>query len=289
MPEASPGKETRQEPGGLGALLRSTLLNGLLILSILVWGTGFLLVCPGPFGWRFAVARHWARSQLWLIEKLAGLSYRVEGRENIPAQACVVLWKHESAWETLVQLALFGPQSWVLKRELLWIPFFGWACWLLGCVGINRHGGRRAVEQVVQQGRERLAGGQWMMIFPEGTRVWPGETRRFGVSGALLARAAGVPVLPIAMNAGDFWRRREYIKRPGTITVSIGPPVATAGRDADDINQEAHRWIEAEMRRISPGRPFRPEGLADAVDAHYRRRRAGWSGKGRPWKSQGTD
>lgn len=253
------------------AFLRSTLLNGLMILSLFLWGTAFLLVCPGPFHWRFAVARHWASSLLWLLEKLVGLGYRVEGRENIPDRPCVVFWKHESAWETLVQLALFGPQSWVLKRELLWIPFFGWACWLLGCIGIKRGGGRRAVEQVVAQGSDRLAKGQWMMIFPEGTRVWPGETRRFGVSGALLAREAGVPVLPIAMNAGDFWRRRDYIKRPGTITVRIGPPIDTARRDIAEINREAHRWIEGQMRAISPGREFRPETVAEAVDPLYER------------------
>ena len=160
------------------------------------------------------------------------LDYVVEGLEHLPATSSVVLVKHSSAWETIAQLRIFPGHTWVLKRELIWIPVLGWVLLKLKAIAIDRRGGRTAVQQVLDQGQKRLAEGIWVVIFPEGTRVPAGETRRYGMSGALLAEAAGLPVIPVAHNAGDYWPRRSWLKRPGTIRVVIGPPIQTAGVDA---------------------------------------------------------
>jgi 1-acyl-sn-glycerol-3-phosphate acyltransferase len=198
--------------------------------------------------WR--LARNWVRVNLAVLRVLCGLDYRLEGRENIPAENAIAFWKHQSAWETLAQLVIFPEQCWVLKRELFRIPFFGWALAALRPVAIDRRRSRQALQQVLRQGRARLTDGLWVMIFPEGTRVAPGTTRRYGLSGALLAVETARPVIPVAHNAGDFWPRRGLVKHPGMITVRIGPPIATQGRTPAEVCALAQDWIEAQMREI---------------------------------------
>jgi 1-acyl-sn-glycerol-3-phosphate acyltransferase len=205
-------------------------------------------VITGPFlPWRarFVLARIWAGTLMGALRLCCGLSYRVEGAENLPAGACIALMKHSSAWETVAQTLIIPPQVWVLKRELTWIPFVGWGVRLLHCIAIDRSAGGAAVRLLIEQGRKRLANGQWIVVFPEGTRMPPGETRRYGVGGAAIATGTGVPVIPVAHNAGYFWPRRGLLKKAGCIRVVIGPPISTAGRDARDINEEAQRFIEA--------------------------------------------
>lgn len=232
--------------------LRSLLFTAILFLSVIPYAFVAMLMVIVAGSRALLVARAWARLNLWLLHRLCGLDYRVEGREHIPERRCVVYWKHSSAWETIAQLLIFPEaQSWVLKRELLWVPIFGWALYALRPIAINRGAGRSAVQQVLRQGAERLAAGRWVMIFPEGTRMPAGRTRRYGLSGALLAAENGVSVLPVAHNAGDFWPRRGLRKRPGTILVRIGPPIPAAGRDPEAINAEAQNWIETQMREIS--------------------------------------
>ena len=158
--------------------------------------------------------------------------------------------KHSSAWETIAQLILFPRQVWVMKRQLLWVPFFGWALAVFNPIAIDRRGGRRAVGQVLRQGQQRLAEGHWVMIFPEGTRVAPGERRRYGLSGALLAAMTELPVIPVTHNAGDFWPRRGVLKRPGTIRMVIGPPIEAAGRSPRDVNRDVEAWIETTLEEI---------------------------------------
>jgi 1-acyl-sn-glycerol-3-phosphate acyltransferase len=198
------------------------------------------------------VARSWSRTQLWLLDKLCGLKYRVEGRENIPPGAHVSMWKHSSAWETIAQASLFPPQSWVLKRELMWIPLVGWAVYCLKPIAINRKAGAAAVTQVIEQGTARLAEGLWILIFPEGTRVAVGESRKYGVSGALLASRAGCKIVPVAHNAGYFWPRRGWRKKPGVVQVVIGPPIDAAGRDPRELNEEVRAWIEGRIAQLTP-------------------------------------
>lgn len=198
-----------------------------------------------PFRARFALARLWARVLLGALRWTCRLDYRVEGAENLPREASIALVKHSSSWETIAQTVLLPPQAWVLKRELTWIPFVGWGIRLLRAIAIDRGAGGSAVRHMIEQGRERLAAGQWIVVFPEGTRVAPGETRRYGVGGAAIAAGTGAPVVPVAHNAGYFWPRRGLLKKAGTIRVVIGAPIPTAGRDARAINEDAQRFIEA--------------------------------------------
>ena len=212
-----------------------------------VMALGFWL----PYQAQFAIARTWARILLWVLERLCGLKYVVEGRERIPPGNHIVMSNHTSAWETVAQFLIFPPQVWVLKRELLWIPFVGWGLKLLRPIAINRGEGHRSVNQVVEQGKARLKDGLWIIIFPEGTRVVAGDSRKFGVSGALLAIASGKSVVPLSHNAGKFWPRRGFLKKPGTIRVIIGEPIESAGKKPRELNEEVKQSIEAGLARIA--------------------------------------
>ena len=196
----------------------------------------------------FSVARSWARTVLGALDLLCGLDCEVEGLEHLDRENCVVLLNHSSAWETIAQFVIFPPiQTWVMKRELLWVPILGWVLTLFKPIAINRKGGRRAVEQVLEQGQQRLDAGYWVMIFPEGTRVPIGQKRRYGISGALLASTSSRPVIPVAHDAGRYWPRRALIKRPGTIRLAIGQPIATAKKDAREVNLQVEAWIDAKL------------------------------------------
>ena len=222
-----------------------------LFVSVLPYSCWVLLTAPlTPRAHAWRVARSWAGTVIAMLRILCGLKHRVEGTDNLPDQPAVVLMKHSSAWETIAQLILFPKQVWVMKRQLLWVPFFGWALAVFSPIAIDRGGGRQAVEQVLRQGQERLAEGSWVMIFPEGTRVAPGERRRYGLSGALLAAVAELPVIPVTHNAGDFWPRRGLLKRPGTIRMVIGPPIEATGRSPRDVNRDVESWIEATLEEI---------------------------------------
>jgi 1-acyl-sn-glycerol-3-phosphate acyltransferase len=234
--------------------LRSFLFTAFLFLSVPVYATGVLLLAPFGHGVYYRSAVGWARANLWLLDRLCGLRFEVEGAGNIPREPCVLYWKHESVWETMAGAVLFPPQTWVVKRELMWLPFFGWGLALLKPIAINRKAGRTAVKQVMSQGRERLANGLFVVIYPEGTRVLPGQEHRFGISGAALAKSAGRPILPVAHNAGDFWPRRSFLKRPGVIKVVIGKPIGTADLSHEEITARGREWIADTIERISPQR-----------------------------------
>jgi 1-acyl-sn-glycerol-3-phosphate acyltransferase len=229
--------------------LRSLVFTTFFMLWTLIYGFFFSLICPLlPFPRRFVLARIWARTLLGSLKGLCGLDYRVEGWENLPCGNHVALWKHSSTWETVAMTAIIPRQVWVLKRELTWIPFVGWGIRLLHAIAIDRKAGHSAVSQVVTQGKARLAEGSWIVIFPEGTRMPPGETRKYGASGALLASEAGKLVVPVAHDAGYYWPRRGLLKKRGTIRVMIGPPIDPAGRSVREINDAAQSWIESALR-----------------------------------------
>lgn len=200
---------------------------------------------------RYRIITIWARSMLWWLEHTCDIRYRVLGAENIPDTPCVVLSKHQSAWETLAFQKILPPQVWVMKRELLWIPFFGWGLALTSPIAIDRSAGREALRQLVEQGKDRLARGFCVVVFPEGTRIPPGQQGKFHIGGAWLATHTGTAALPIALNAGENWGKNSFLKKPGTITVSIGKPIATAGMKPDQLNKEVEAWIAAEMARIA--------------------------------------
>jgi 1-acyl-sn-glycerol-3-phosphate acyltransferase len=200
-----------------------------------------------PFRLRFVLARLWGAVLLRVLKWTCRLDYRVEGFENLPPGSHVALWKHSSSWETIAMAVIFPRQVWVLKRELTWIPFVGWGILQLHAIAIDRKSGASAVSQVIEQGSARLAEGSWVIIFPEGTRMPRGQTRKYGGSGALLAKAAGRMIVPVAHNSGDYWPRRGLMKKPGTIRVAIGPPISAADREVREINEDAQCWIEGQI------------------------------------------
>lgn len=226
---------------------------------ILVAGSMAILVSAilvvsfwAPPAWHRWLLVRYCRFALWAGDVICGMKVIVEGKQNIPDTPSVIMIKHTTIFETYGHVPMFPKTAWVVKRELLWVPFIGWAIKLvLDPIAINRGKGRTAVTQVIEQGKERLASGTWVTIFPEGTRVPFGETRKYGVSGAALAQAAGVPIVPVAHNAGDFWRRREFSMRPGTVRFCIGPPIDATAQSPKETNQIVQAWIEGKMREIS--------------------------------------
>ena len=213
------------------------------------------LVMRGIWGYR--AGKMWRLGMQWGIENLLGIRPKVVGLENMPAEPCVILAKHQSAWETMT-IQDYVPSGaycvFVLKRELLRIPLLGWGLAAMKMISIDRSAGKDALEQVVTQGRERLQQGFYVIVFPEGTRVPPGQKRRYKAGGAYLATHVGCKVVPIAHDAGELWPRQAFLKTPGQITMSIGPAFDATGMSEAEVNQRAEAWIEAEMQRISPHR-----------------------------------
>jgi len=232
-------------------LVRSVVFSvGSIAATLVIGGLG-VCTAPFPFSIRYRFISQWARFNLWWLKITCGLSYRVNGHEHIRPGNAIIFCKHQSTWETLALQAIFPPQVWVLKRELLWVPFFGWGLAVLEPISIDRKARRKAVQQIIDQGKKRLADGRWVVIFPEGTRVAPGTRKRYGIGGAALAEASGYPVVPVAHNAGEFWPRRGFLKQPGVIEVRIGPAIDSKGMTAAQINAAAEQWIEAQMAEIS--------------------------------------
>jgi 1-acyl-sn-glycerol-3-phosphate acyltransferase len=232
--------------------LRSIVFSTLMILVTAAFAVAVLVsaLLPLTIEQRYFIPRYWGLTLTWLAGKVCGLTYTIEGQENLPKVPFVSLWKHSSAWDTMAQMFVVPPASWLLKREVTWIPLVGWAVTTFKPISINRSAGHSAVNQVVAQGRERLKSGMGVIVYPEGTRMPPGQTRKYGISGALLATQTGAPVVPIAHNSGYFWRRRSILKKPGVIRVVIGLPIDTTGMDPRAVNAQAQEWIEAKIAEI---------------------------------------
>lgn len=243
------GDTSTQPPKG--SLLRGLIFHIALVITVVIWALVSLPSFPLPLRWRYYWITRWCYITAWLARHIGGIHLKIKGLENIPSTPGVVLAKHQSAWETLNLLPWFYPQSWVLKRELLKIPFFGWGLGRLDPIAINRGAGREALRQVIDQGTQKLAAGRWVVVFPEGTRVAPGERGRYQQGGALLACRAGVAVTPVAHNAGEHWPRRGLRINPGTIQVVIGPAIDTQGRSPAEVIQLTEDWIETQMSGLS--------------------------------------
>jgi len=221
-----------------------------IILWMLIFAIAYCVITPFlSFRGRYRMAGVMTHVVFFGLRVCCGLRYTVEGREHLPAGNHVIFMKHSSTWETYAIMILFEPLVWVMKREILWIPFVGWGCLLARCIAIDRKAGASAVNQVLAQGKDRLERfGAWILVFPEGTRMAPGETRRYGSSGTLLAAKENRLIVPVAHNAGYFWPRRGLLKKRGVIRVIIGPPVDPAGRDPRVVNEEVQAWIEAHSK-----------------------------------------
>jgi len=231
-------------------VLRSALFAAALVLVTPPYALVAMATFPLPRLTRYRIISGWSRLVVRLARAICGIRWQVEGREHLPASPSVILSKHQSAWETLAFQEIFPPQVLVLKRELLWIPFFGWGLAQMSPIAIDRAKGRAALRDIARRGKERLTQGFWVVIFPEGTRVRVGERREYQQGGAWLAAQCGVPVVPVAHNAGRLWPRNAFLKIPGTVTVRIGPPIATAGRDAKQISADVEAWIEGQQRTL---------------------------------------
>ena len=207
--------------------------------------------------WAYRLGKLWRLGMQFGVENLLGIRPHVIGRENMPQEPCVILAKHQSAWETMTLQDCVPNGAYcvfVLKKELLRLPLVGWGLAAMKMISIDRQAGKDALDLVVSQGRERLEQGYYVIIFPEGTRVAPGQKKRYKAGGAYLATHVGCKVVPIAHDAGELWPRQAFIKKPGTVTISIGPAFDPSGMTEAEVNQRAEAWIEAEMHRISPHR-----------------------------------
>ena len=235
------------------AYIRSTIYMAFLVITVIPYAIACILWAPLPQSIRYRLTAGWPKLALWGARTILGIRWRVLGEENLPDAPIILLSKHQSALETLYFPARMPRQvCFVYKKELHRVPFFGWGLGLLRMIPIDRTKGREAFEQVERIGAQRLQEGRWPVLFPEGTRMAPGKTGRYRMGGARLAAHSGAPVVPVAHNAGTFWPRNAFVKRPGTVTISFGPPIDTKGLDADIINQRVQEWIEGEMRRIAP-------------------------------------
>ena len=238
-------------PGKAILFARSFAFWIVFLVSIVLWSLVILFMAPFSFETRSKLLVLWSRFTNWWLLKTCKLGYEIQGTENIPEGSFIILSKHQSTWET-ISLQMFFPRTvWVAKRELLWLPFFGWAFAAMEPIALDRSAGRRAVEQLVRDGTTRLKRGRCVVIFPEGTRTAPGTVGRYRIGGAVLAEQSAYPVVPIAHNAGEYWPRREFIKKPGTIRVRIGPTIQSQGKLAQEILAETQHWIEETMKEIS--------------------------------------
>jgi 1-acyl-sn-glycerol-3-phosphate acyltransferase len=241
----------------MSAIRSSAFMLMAIIWSIFVAPTVVIaaLLLRGIWGYR--AGKFWRLGIQWGVENILGIRPKVIGRENMPNEPCVILSKHQSAWETMTLQDCVPNGAYcvfVLKQELLSVPFIGWGLNAMKMISIDRKAGKEALDQVVLQGRERLEQGFYVIIFPEGTRVAPGQKKRFKAGGAYLATHVGCKVVPVAHNAGELWPRQAFLKKSGTITISIGPAIDATGMSETEVNRLAEAWIEDEMHRLSPHR-----------------------------------
>jgi 1-acyl-sn-glycerol-3-phosphate acyltransferase len=234
------------------AVVRSLLFLLILIVVTPPYTLGVILCRPLPHHMRRRSVVPWVNFAIWLVKHLLGIPYRLVGAENIPRRAAIVLAKHQSAWETLMLQEVFRDTVFVWRKEIKYLPFFGWALASIPMIETDRNASRSSLRRLVEQGRDRLDHGYTVIIFPEGTRSRPGSKNRYKIGGAHLAVETGVPVIPVALNSGEFWGRNALFKKCGIVTVSIGPAIDPTGLTANEITDRAEAWIEAEMARISP-------------------------------------
>lgn len=234
--------------------LRSALYLAILVVLTPPYFVLVLLCAPLPRMARWQVISGWPRFATWLARALLGIDYSVEGRENIPSEPCIVLSKHSSAWETIAFSGIFPPHVYVIKRELLWLPFLGWGLGLYSPIAIDRANRRMAMQRLIAQGRARFAQGFSIMIYPEGTRIAAGKRGTWRLGGAILATELGATVLPVAHNAGVVWPRNSFLKMPGKVTVRIGRPIDTRGMRADEVMRRVEDWVEGEVAAMIQGR-----------------------------------
>ncbi len=232
-------------------VLRSTLFNSFMAITAIIIAIPALFLFPFSFRVRYAFISQWAKMNIWALGIICGLHYKIEGSENIPDSAVIVLSKHQSTWETLALQKIFREQAWLLKKELLRIPFFGWGLALTEPIAINRDSRKEAMQQLIKQGQERLDDNRCVVLFPEGTRIRAGKRGKYRQGGARLAISTGYPIIPMAHNAGEFWAKGSFIINPGVIRVKLGTPIQPNGKNSSELTTEVEKWIEEQMQEIT--------------------------------------
>jgi 1-acyl-sn-glycerol-3-phosphate acyltransferase len=237
----------------INLFLRSLLFVSLMTVTAILWSFICFMAAPLPYNKRYFITSRWNVFNIWAAKVICGIRYQIKGFENLPDAPVILLSKHQSAWETIFLLCSMGrPLVYVFKKELMWVPFFGWALGLMRMIPIDRSKGKDAFKQVVETGKLRLADGQWIIMFPEGTRIAVGKKGKYKSGGTRLAIETGAFVVPIAHNSGECWPKNSFLKLPGLITVSIGKPIPSTGETPDSLMRQVESWIEGEMRVISP-------------------------------------
>ncbi|MFK5892299.1 MAG: lysophospholipid acyltransferase family protein [Pseudomonadota bacterium] len=231
--------------------IKSSIFSLYMILTVVFFGFLNLLLFFIPYKKRSYILKFWARSCLIVLDKVCQTKVIISGLENIPDTACIVFSKHQSTLETIVLQTIFSPQVWVLKRELLWLPFFGWTLALGKPIAINRSSGTRAIKQIIEQGIDRLKNNYWLIIFPEGTRSKPGHKVKYKAGGAILAEKSGYDIIPVCHNSGFFWPKGQFLKKPGTVKFVVGPVIKNDKRPAKELLNHAEQWIESEYEKMS--------------------------------------
>jgi len=246
------------------AFLRSLVHMVFMVVTVIPWALAIVVLSP----WRdstflYWIAVHWLRLVMAADRLLLGIRVRVSGLEHLPVgetTPAILLAKHQSTLETfLIPTLMPHPLAYVFKRELLSVPFFGWAIGRLDMIHIDRSQRAQAFSKVVEQGKRLLARGTWIIIFPEGTRIPRGQKGSYRNGGTRLAVQTGAPVIPIAVTSAKVWPRKAFIKRPGVVDVSIGRPIPSAGRQPDELMRQVEDWIESEMHRLDP-QAYSPAG-----------------------------
>ncbi len=233
--------------------VRSLVFALLTVIATVIWAIGCFAFVLLPYRQRYWMIIRWNVFITYAAKYVCGIDWEVKGYENLPDAPVILLSKHQSAWETIIYCWLMPrPMIFVFKKSLLFIPFFGWGLAMLRMIAIDRSKGREAMAQVIATGKRRLDDGQWVIMFPEGTRTAVGGQGKYKGGGAILAIGTNTPVVPIAVNSGDCWPRNAFIKTPGTITVSIGKPISPEGLTAAELMERVETWIESEMRVITP-------------------------------------
>lgn len=230
--------------------IKSLLFSGGFVISVVIITCLNLLLFWLPYKKRIVLLLIWSRFNLWTLEHWCGLIIDIQGREHIPDKPCLVFSKHQSTLETLVLQLLFIPHVWIVKRELLWVPFFGWSLYLSHAIAIDRASGKKALKQIIEQGRKRLQQGYWVIIFPEGTRTRPGDIPQYKIGGPMLAAKSGYDIVPVCHNFGLFWPKGQFYKKPGTARLVIGAPIHNNGQSAKQLLSQSQQWIEQTWQEL---------------------------------------
>lgn len=227
-------------------IIRSLIFITLQFIATVLFSLIAILVIPLPYKFRYYAITLWSKYIIFLAKYLCGINYSIQGKEYLAESPAILLCNHQSAWETLFLQTVIPYQTWVIKKELLFIPFFGWGLWALEPIAINRKK-TSSIKQLIEQGKEKLSRGRWVVLFPEGSRVAPGELGKLSKSGALLSHKTKKPIVPMVHNAGFCWPRNALIKKPGLITVKIGPPIFPEGRSVEEIHALSEAWIKENL------------------------------------------